>query len=120
MKIPFAKLNQRAYPFKLEFENMAFEGKISKHKATLAELVMSMKGFVFRPCDSCGKEFKLDIDEALKLFLSDGIFKDKENKLSDTLEFFNAEIDLDELVRLELENYLSDYFYCENCENKTT
>lgn len=118
MKIAFSRLNHTAYPFKFNLENTFFEGELTKTKPNLAELKMNMQGFVYRPCDSCGEEIELHIDENLKLFLSDGIFKDKDNKLSDTLEFFDGQIDLLELSISELESYLSDYFYCQECKNK--
>lgn len=116
MKLSFSKLSQVAYPFKLNLENMVFEGSVIKTKPNLAELNMKMQGFVYKACDSCGQEIELKIDENIKLFLSDGIFKDKNNKLSDTLEFFDGEIDLLELAMGELESFLSDYFYCEKCQ----
>lgn len=118
MKIAFSKLSNSAYPFKLDLENMCFEGKIFKKDLNLALADFSMKGFVYRICDCCGSEFELRIDENIELFLSNGIFKDKEHKLSDTMEFYDGNIDLMELALSELESFLSDYFYCENCENK--
>ncbi len=55
--------------------------------------------------------------ENLELFASDGIFKDEANELSNTIEFFDGHIDLIEVAISELEVYLSDYFYCINCNN---
>ncbi|EAI4465344.1 hypothetical protein BAW77_07370, partial [Campylobacter jejuni] len=76
-----------------------------------------MQGFIYRPCDSCGTELELEIKENLELFASDGIFKDEANELSNTIEFFDGHIDLIEVAISELEAYLSDYFYCINCNN---
>lgn len=121
MKIPFSKMSSVAYPFKLNLENVVFEGEIKRKDALLAELAMQMKGIVYRICDSCGQEMELEIDENIKLLLSNGIFKDEEGKMSDVVEFFDEQIDLIELGVSELESYLSDYFYCDNCkeiENK--
>lgn len=55
----------------------------------------------------------------MDLFASDGIFKDNTNELSNTIEFFDGHIDLIEVAVSELEAYLSDYFYCNNCKNKS-
>lgn len=118
MKIAFNKLSNLGYPFRLDLENVCFEGKIFKSKPRLALADFKMKGFVERVCDSCGREFELRIDEDIKLFLSDGVFKDEEHKLSDTMEFYGGQIDLIELGISELESFLSGYFYCEECENK--
>ncbi len=59
----------------------------------------------------------LPVDQDVKLVLSDGVYIDKENELSDTMEFFDGNIDLNEVFKSELEAFKSDYFYCENCRN---
>lgn len=118
MKIPFAKLGSVAYPFRLDLENMVFEGEVVKKNADLALLSMKMKGSVPHICDSCGCEIELNIDEFITLMASDGIYKDESHSISDVVEFFRGEIDINEVARSELESYLSDYFYCKECENK--
>ena len=117
MKIPFSKLGLVAYPFRLNLENVVFEGELKKKDSLLAELEMKMKGFVYRICDSCGREMELEINENVKLLISNGIFKDEEGRLSDVVEFFDGQIDLIELGVSELESYLSDYFYCDDCKD---
>lgn len=119
MKIPFSKLSSVSYPFKLNLENVVFEGELKKtEEAKIVSLQMNMKGFIYRPCDSCGEEMELELDENVKLLVSDGIFKDEENKLSDVIEFFDGQINLIDVAVSELESFLSDYFYCKNCEIK--
>lgn len=118
MKIPFSKLGAVAYPFKLNLENVVFEGELRRKDTKLVQVSMQMKGFVYRLCDSCGKEMELRIDEQIKVFASDGIFKDEKGKMSDVVEFFDGQIDLIELGVGELESYLSDYFYCDECKDK--
>ncbi|MCX2683009.1 hypothetical protein OQH60_03925 [Campylobacter sp. MIT 21-1685] len=115
MKIAFSKISNTPYTFKLDLENISFEGNLFKINHKLVKINAIMRSFVYRPCDSCGQEIKLDIKENLKLFASDGLFQDDENTLSNTIEFFNSQIDLKEIATSEFENYLSDYFYCENC-----
>ncbi|HHY2126340.1 TPA: hypothetical protein ACV260_001820 [Campylobacter jejuni] len=117
MKILFSKINIKEYPFKLNLENMIFEGNLVKINPKLVKINAIMQGFIYRPCDSCGTELELEIKENLELFASDGIFKDEANKLSNTIEFFDGHIDLIELAISELEAYLSDYLYCINCNN---
>ena len=43
--------------------------------------------------------------------------KTEKNELSDTVEFFDGNIDLKEVFESELEAFKSDYFYCEKCKN---
>lgn len=117
MKIPFSKIHTKEYPFKLNLENMTFEGNLVKINPKLVKINAIMQGFIYRPCDSCGTELELEIKENLELFASDGIFKDEANELSNTIEFFDRHIDLIEVAISELEAYLSDYFYCINCNN---
>ena len=45
-----------------------------------------------------------------------GIYKDKDDELSNTIEFYNGQIDTDEILISELEAYKSDYFYCDKCK----
>lgn len=118
MKIAFSKVNSTACPFKLNLKNVVFEGDMIRIDSKLVKINAIMQGFIYRPCDRCGEDIKLDIKENLELFASDGIFKDNENKLSDTIEFFDGQINLTELAFSELEAYLSAYFYCEDCSDK--
>lgn len=117
MKILFSKINTKEYPFKLNLENMIFEGNLVKINPKLVKINAIMQGFIYKPCDSCGTELELEIKENLELFASDGIFKDEANELSNTIEFFDGHIDLIEVAISELEAYLSDYFYCINCNS---
>ena len=76
MKIAFSRINNTNYPFKLNLENVVFEGNLVKVNPKLVKINATMQGFVYRPCDSCGEELELEIKENLDLFASDGIFKD--------------------------------------------
>ncbi len=115
MKIAFSRLNKGPYPFKLNLKTVVFEGNALKISAKLVRIDAKMRGFAHRPCDRCGEELELSIDESLELFASDGLFKDTRKELSNTVEFFDSQIDLMELAVSEFEAYLSDYFYCEDC-----
>ena len=115
MKIAFSRINSTPYPFKLNLENMIFEGDMVKINPKHVKLNATMQGFVDRPCDRCGLDMELKLDEKIELLLSDGIFKDSKNELSDTIEFFDSQIDLIELALGELEAHLSGYFYCNSC-----
>ncbi|EOA6026655.1 hypothetical protein ACX1QV_000532 [Campylobacter upsaliensis] len=115
MKIAFSRINSTAYPFRLNLENIVFEGNLSRINSQLVKIQAKMQGFVYRPCDRCGAGMELHIDEKLDLLASDGLYKDSKNELSDTIEFFDSHINLLEIAMGELEAYLSDYFYCDSC-----
>ena len=59
----------------------------------------------------------LPVDQNVELNLSDGVYKDNENELSDTMEFYDGNIDLIEVFESEIGAFKSDYFYCEKCKN---
>lgn len=116
MKIAFSRINSTPYPFSLNLENMIFEGDMVKINPKHVKLKATMKGFIDRLCDRCGADMELKLDEHIELMLSDGIFKDSQNELSDTIELFDSQIDLIELALGELEAHLSGYFYCDSCK----
>ena len=68
------------------------------------------KGEIKYICDRCGEEFMLPVDQNVELNLSDGVYKDNENELSDTMEFYDGNIDLIEVFESEIEAFKSDYF----------
>lgn len=116
MKIAFSKINSVKYPFKLDFDNLILEGFLKRKDNKIVTLDAILVGNVIHSCDSCAAEIEVEINEKINLDLSDGVFKDEENELSDTMEFYDGEIDLIEVLKSELALYLSDYFYCQNCK----
>ncbi|WP_298086650.1 hypothetical protein [uncultured Campylobacter sp.] len=59
----------------------------------------------------------LQNEDLVNLLLSEGVFNDERHESLDVMEFFGAEVDLDEILRSETEAFKSDYFYCEECKN---
>ncbi|MBZ7994532.1 hypothetical protein AVCANL279_07235 [Campylobacter canadensis] len=118
MKILFSKISKVNYPFKLDLDNMSLVGFLKRENEQIVNLEAKMSGTFMYLCAKCGCELELNIDEDIKLSLSDGVYKDIDNQLSDTMEFFNSEIDLLEILESELNLYLSDNFYCLNCEKE--
>lgn len=116
MKISFSKINSIPYPFKLNLENIIFEGNLVKINSKLVKITAKMTGHTYKNCDRCGDEIELCIDENLEVLASDGIYKDENNNLDNVVEFFDSQIDIMEVAISEFESYLSDYFYCEKCE----
>ena len=66
------------------------------------------------------KQFGISREEAHDFlgisFISYIRYKDKDDELSNTIEFYNGQIDTDEILISELEAYKSDYFYCDKCK----
>ncbi|MBE8584556.1 hypothetical protein YZ70_03405 [Campylobacter concisus] len=118
MIIPFSKIANKEINFELVRNNdLIFSGILKRKDPFLVKCQGTIKGEIKYICDRCGDEFMLPIDQDVELNLSDGVYKDRENELSDTVEFFDGNIDLKEVFESEIEAFKSDYFYCEKCKN---
>ena len=118
MKISFSKVTAQGINFELGRNNsLEFSGILKKKDPFLVKCQGTIKGEIKYICDRCGDEFMLPVDQNVELNLSDGVYKDRENELSDTVEFFDGNIDLIEVFESEIEAFKSDYFYCEKCKN---
>lgn len=117
MKIAFAKIANNQIPFEIKKEYLKFSGNLKRVSSNLIDCTASIEGSLAHNCDRCGEDIKLNLDENLKLIISDGIYKDSEETLDDVVEFFDGFVDLDEVFISEIEAYKSDYFYCEKCKN---
>lgn len=117
MKIQFQKISNQPVSFELESGDLKFFVDLRKKSDKLLFCNARIFGNLAHNCDRCGDDIVLGLDENLTLLISDGIYTQSENELDDVVEFFNGEIDLDELFLSEIEAFKSDYFYCENCKN---
>ena len=118
MIISFSKIANKDISFELVGnDNLVFIGILKRKDPFLVKCQGKIKGNINYVCDRCGEVFMLPIDQDVELNLSDGIYKDIENELSETMEFFDGNINLKEVFESELEAFKSDYFYCEKCKN---
>ena len=116
MKIPFDKITTSLYPFEVIYEDLKFTGNFRKNNPQMVECKANIFGRLNHYCDRCGKDLILNLDEDIIVNLSNGIYKDLDNVLSDTIEFYDGEIDIDEIFKSEIEAYKSGYFYCDECK----
>lgn len=116
LKISFSKILAAPTPFETRLNGVIFSGNLSKISADLIKCEAKILGILAHRCDRCGSDLNLELNENLSLNLSNGIYKDRENSLSDTIEIFGGEIDINELLKGEIEAFKSDYFYCQNCK----
>lgn len=115
LKIAFAKIKAPTH-FEFTLSGIRFCGEMSKVSLNLVRCEAKISGKLPHYCDRCGKDIILNLDERISLGFSDGLFKDGD-ELSNVIEFFDGEIDLEEVLKSELEAYKSDYFYCDECKN---
>ena len=116
MKIALRKVGKSPLEFEKSIDDINIKGNIVYDNNKLFLFEAKLSGVVEVDCSVCGDEFDLEIDEDLKFFISDGVFKDEENSLIDVVEAQNGELDIDELLHSEVELIKSDYHCCEFCE----
>jgi len=115
MKIAFKKLGAQPLHFEANCDNTFFSGDIILKKSNLAQLNGTITGSISIPCDLCAEEVERSLNEEITFYLSDGIFEGNDDEL-DVVEIDNSMVDLDELLKSEIELIKSDYFCCKNCE----
>jgi len=115
MKIKLIKVGKTPLDFEIKSNEITFKGFLQYHSNKLILLEAKLDGFVDVECSQCAEEFKLKVDENIKFFISDGLYKDDNFEL-DIVESFNSIADLDELLNSEVELIKSDYLRCENCQ----
>jgi len=115
MKIAFKKLGSQPLHFEANSDNTFFSGDIILKKSNLAQLNGTITGSISIPCDLCAEEVERSLNEEISFYLSDGIFEGNDDEL-DVVEIDNSMVDLDELLKSEIELIKSDYFCCKNCE----
>ncbi|MCD4668492.1 MAG: DUF177 domain-containing protein [Sulfurimonas sp.] len=116
MKVTLRKVTKTPLDFKVKSDEITFKGYLEYHSGKLILLKANLNGFLIKPCDVCGEEFKLSVDEDVEFFICDGIFKDDNSIELDVVESFNDTVDIEELLNSEIELIKSDYHSCENCK----
>jgi uncharacterized metal-binding protein YceD (DUF177 family) len=115
MKIAFKKLGSQPLHFEANSDNAFFSGNLIMKKSNLAQLNGTITGSISIPCDLCAEEVERSLNEEITFYLSDGIYEGNDEEL-DVVEIEKSMIDLEELLKSEIELIKSDYFCCKNCE----
>lgn len=115
MKIAFKKLSSQPLHFEANRDNAFFSGELILKKSNLAQLNGTITGSISIPCDLCAEEVERSLNEEIAFYLSDGIYEGSDEEM-DVVEIDHSIIDMEELLRSEIELIKSDYFCCESCE----
>jgi uncharacterized metal-binding protein YceD (DUF177 family) len=115
MKIAFRKLGSQPLHFEANSDNAFFSGDLILKKSNLAQLNGTITGSISIPCDICAEEIEKSLNEEITFYLSDGIFEGNDDEL-DVVEIDQSMIDLEDLLKSEIELIKSDYFCCANCK----
>lgn len=103
--------------FEVKSDEITFKGYLQYDADKLILLKAKLSGKIDVDCDICADEFKLDVDEDIEFFISDGVYEKKEDSLLDVVEALDSIADLEELKNSEIELIRSDYIVCEKCQN---
>lgn len=115
MKIVFDKISSTAKPIEISSEGVLLEGTLRKSGYHQVTLDAQMSGSIELSCDRCGDTYNYDINNKLRLKLSDLVSEDKDDL--DIIEFLDGEIDILYILQSEINTFKSTYNYCENCNN---
>ncbi len=82
--------------------------------STIVKVDAKLVGHTDVQCIRCGLEETINVDEDLKLTLSDGIYTGYEGD-NLIIEIENNTIDFDDIIQSEVESINSDYYLCKQC-----
>jgi len=117
MKITLRKVTKIPLDFEMKSEEITFKGFLEYHSGKLILLKANLSGLLEKPCDICGEEFQMSIDEDVEFYISDGVYEDANDIELDVVESFDGSVDIKELLDSEIELIKCDYHSCEDCKS---
>jgi uncharacterized metal-binding protein YceD (DUF177 family) len=115
MEIVFKKVPATGVDFETSIDELRFYGTAQKASKNLVHCIGKIEGTLIHPCDRCGNDFTLAINEKVKILASDGIYE-SDDELLDVIEFFDARLNFDTILQSEIGMIQSDYHYCSTCK----
>jgi len=115
MVIVFDKINSTAKPIELTSRGVMLAGTLQKSGYHQVTLDATLNGCFDLDCDRCGETYNYNMDNKLRLKLSDLVSEDKDDL--DIIEFLDGKIDLLYILESEITSIESSYHYCDKCDN---
>ena len=113
MKIEMRKITQVPKPFLLECNGLVLQGEIYREKQNIFRMEALLNGRLELICDHSGDIFLKDIHEPLVLRISDGVCNMQSQNFRlddmDVIEFFDGFVDIEYILKSEIESIKSDY-----------
>ena len=116
MRIAFKKIGVAKKGVAVQKDRLTLQGDLEKGEK-LVNFTGTLQGEQEVECSRCGESFFATIDEEIFLKFSDGIFKGFDED-ADVIEFYDGEIDFDEVIVSESESIKLDYHICSRCKQK--
>jgi hypothetical protein len=114
MKIELRKITRNLSPFKMDRDDISFEGTFQRISFSLIEVKAIIEANLDLQCDRCGCEIHKKIKESISLKVNEGCFKGED---LDIFECHSSCVDFEEILISEIEAIKSDYHYCDDCED---
>jgi uncharacterized metal-binding protein YceD (DUF177 family) len=109
-KIPFEKRE-----FETSFSGLTLKGVFYKENQHTIKIEAKLSGVVEVDCIRCATPFKREIEEDLKLIITDRIFNGFD-EVYDVIEIDSQIIDFDDIITSEIESIKLDFEnICEKC-----
>ncbi len=107
-------MGHTAKPVNLTVEGVTLAGTLQKSGYHRVLLDATLEGELPLTCDRCGEAYKEALGSSLKLTLSDEVSEDKDDL--DIIEFLDGVIDVDYILRSEMNAIEGAFHYCSQCQ----
>jgi hypothetical protein len=120
MKIEFRKIPTTKKEFFYESNSVKFCGTLDRISSKLIDINSEFNGNIEVSCCKCDNNFNIPFREKINFLVSDGIYLSTKNRNLDKIiiEIDDGFIDFEEIFQSEIESFISDYYICNNCNNK--
>jgi uncharacterized metal-binding protein YceD (DUF177 family) len=118
LKIELRKIPFEAREFETDLNGIILKGIFYKENQNLAKIEANLVGEVEVECNKCTEPFLREVDEKLKLIITDKIFNGFDDEY-DVIEITSQSIDFDDIITSEIESIKLDFDnICNNCEDE--
>jgi hypothetical protein len=118
VKIELRKISKTPSEFEVKSDKITFKGFLQYDSSRLILLRSKLIGEISTTCDICTSEFELNLDEDIEFFISLGLYKSSSDEFLEVVEIFDSFVDVEDLLKMELESIKSDYHLCTKCADK--
>ena len=115
MKVDFKKIGRSPKSVTVEREGVMLSGELTQGSGSLTDFKGKLSNNIKVQCARCGEEYEIPLDEELFLKFSDGLYRGSDPE-ADVIEFYDGKIDMDEVLRSEIESIRLEYHICPDCE----
>ena len=113
MQIVFDKIGHTPKSLEQSIDGVRLKGTLTKERFHKVLLESHLDGEIELCCDRCGKDYQYIFDDELRLTITDEAIEDKDDL--DIIEFLDGIIDIDFIIKSEINAIEGSFHYCEDC-----